>query len=227
MANFIATLDLHKETHQIKNVADNEFTPAVTAAAKGIFCCSKHPGFWMSRPIIKMMIITETEVRDCPACSTEKSSSSDLPLSSLNLTTVQGKTWVVKAGLVAYFVIRIYSDCSIYEGDFKDGRRNGKGKYMWADGRVYEGDWVDDRKNGKGKYTWPTGRVYYGDFKDNNFHGKGKNRWPSGATYDGSYKNNKRNGLGKYTYPSGEVSEGYWKDGEKVSIFDYYRRIVT
>jgi hypothetical protein len=44
MANFTTTLDVHSETHLTKNVADNQFTPAVTAAAAGILYCSKHPG---------------------------------------------------------------------------------------------------------------------------------------------------------------------------------------
>ena len=58
MANFTATLDLHSETHNqlTKNVADNQFTPAVTAAAAGILYCSKHPGIWISRPKTKMLI---------------------------------------------------------------------------------------------------------------------------------------------------------------------------
>ena len=87
MANFTATLDLHQETHHTKNVADNHFTTAITAAAAGLVCCSKHPGIWISRPKTKMLFMKKTEVRDCPACVKEISSSSDL--SSANKTALQ------------------------------------------------------------------------------------------------------------------------------------------
>ena len=32
---------------------------------------------------------------------------------------------------------------------------NGWGVYQWSDGGVYEGDWVDGLKHGKGTYRWP------------------------------------------------------------------------
>ena len=54
----------------------------------------------------------------------------------------------------------------MYEGDFVDGKKTGKGKYTWADGNVYEGDYVDGKKTGKGKFTWADGNVYEGDFVD-------------------------------------------------------------
>jgi hypothetical protein len=51
------------------------------------------------------------------------------------------------------------SDGSLYEGEYKDDKRNGRGKYTWPDGQVYEGEWKDDKRNGRGKHTWPDGRV--------------------------------------------------------------------
>ena len=53
MTTLAATLDVHKETHLIKHVADNQYT---TAAAAGLVCCSKHPGIWISRPKTRMLI---------------------------------------------------------------------------------------------------------------------------------------------------------------------------
>ena len=44
-----------------------------------------------------------------------------------------------------------YGNGDVYEGNWKDGKKNGKGKYTYTDGTVYEGDWKDGSKNGKGK----------------------------------------------------------------------------
>ena len=47
---------------------------------------------------------------------------------------------------------------SIYEGDWVDGRKEGKGKMTWTDGHreggVYEGDFDYDNMHGIGKYTY-------------------------------------------------------------------------
>ena len=42
-----------------------------------------------------------------------------------------------------------YSD-SEYEGQMKNGKRNGKGIMKWTDGEIYEGEFKDDFRQGKG-----------------------------------------------------------------------------
>ena len=37
-----------------------------------------------------------------------------------------------------------------YEGDFANGKREGKGKYITKDGEYYIGEWLNDLKHGKG-----------------------------------------------------------------------------
>lgn len=39
----------------------------------------------------------------------------------------------------------------VYEGEWKNGKRDGHGKYVWPDKSFYEGEWVEDKANGKGK----------------------------------------------------------------------------
>ena len=39
---------------------------------------------------------------------------------------------------------------------------NGKGVYEWSDGRIYEGEYKNDKKDGFGKYWWGDGRSYEG-----------------------------------------------------------------
>ena len=77
----------------------------------------------------------------------------------------------------------------VYQGDFVNGNRTGKGKYTWGDGSsyegdVYEGDFVNGIQTGKGKYTWADGEVYEGDWVNGNQTGKGKKTWANGDVYE-------------------------------------------
>ena len=38
----------------------------------------------------------------------------------------------------------------IYTGWFKDNKPNGKGRMLFTDGTIYEGDWCDGLLNGEG-----------------------------------------------------------------------------
>ena len=38
----------------------------------------------------------------------------------------------------------------MYEGETKNGKKEGKGKYIYNNGNRYEGDWKNDIKEGKG-----------------------------------------------------------------------------
>ena len=41
----------------------------------------------------------------------------------------------------------------IYEGEFKAGKRNGLGKYIWEDGSYYNGFWKNNKKHGYGEFV--------------------------------------------------------------------------
>ena len=57
-----------------------------------------------------------------------------------------------------------------YEGRFKEGLPNGKGKYTWANGDYFEGNWKAGLKNGKGTlYSASTGKKLVGIWKNDNF----------------------------------------------------------
>ena len=45
----------------------------------------------------------------------------------------------------------IYPDESIYDGDYKEGRKHGVGQYEDSKtGNIYDGEWVNNRKHGFG-----------------------------------------------------------------------------
>ncbi len=45
-------------------------------------------------------------------------------------------------------------------GQYKNDRKNGKGKYSYKNGNKYIGDWVDDHRTGQGVFIWPNGDQY-------------------------------------------------------------------
>jgi hypothetical protein len=46
----------------------------------------------------------------------------------------------------------------VYDGEWKDGLKNGRGKNTFSNGEVYDGEWKDDAQHGRGK-SWTRGEV--------------------------------------------------------------------
>ena len=109
---------------------------------------------------------------------------------------------------------RIEIDGDLFEGYFLNGKKNGRGKYIWANGNVYDGNWVDGKCTGKGKVTWSNGASFDGEWKDNQMS-EGKYIYADGSVYEGSFKNGKRDGYGKRIYTSGDKYEGRWQSGSR------------
>ena len=62
------------------------------------------------------------------------------------------------------------ADGSKYVGEFKDGKKHGKGTFTEIRyGVKYEGKWKNGRRHGKGIFTFPDGTVYEGRFKNGEF----------------------------------------------------------
>ncbi len=91
-----------------------------------------------------------------------------------------------------------------YEGEWKNGLQNGKGKITMTTGDVYEGDFKDGKINGYGEFKSATqGWRYVGNWLNGDFGGKGFYVCPAGNTYDGNYERGHRNGYGIFTYKIG------------------------
>ena len=109
-----------------------------------------------------------------------------------------------------------------YEGNIKEGKREGFGKYFYSNGEIYEGQFKNNLKNGKGKYLFFNKDIYEGDYKNGIIHGKGKYLYVEGDSYEGEYKNGHRDGQGTYIYSNGNRYEGGWKKGKKNGFGIYY-----
>ena len=60
-----------------------------------------------------------------------------------------------------------------YNGYVANGKRDGKGVYVYSNGDMYKGDWKDDKREGKGMYKSNDGVIYEGDWKHDKREGKG------------------------------------------------------
>ena len=106
--------------------------------------------------------------------------------------------------------IYVWSDGTRYTGDWRDGRKHGQGTYIWANGHRYAGEFRNDRRTGQGTYTWPDGGRYQGQFLNGKLHGRGTRTWANGERYEGEYRDDMRTGQGTYTWPNGHRYEGRW-----------------
>lgn len=83
-----------------------------------------------------------------------------------------------------------------YIGQFKAGKKHGKGKYKWGRrGEVYEGSWVDDVQNGFGIYIDSSGKLE-GNFANGLINGKGTAKYTNGSFYEENFANGLRKGAG-------------------------------
>ena len=83
---------------------------------------------------------------------------------------------------------------AVYAGEFRGGKKHGRGVKTWSWGDRYEGEFADDAKHGTGAYTWGERSAFAGD------------------RYEGGFANDKRNGYGVYLWASGDRYAGPWKD---------------
>ena len=87
-----------------------------------------------------------------------------------------------------------YFDNLVYEGEYLNGKRHGKGKEYFNNSIIYDGEFLNGKRNGKGK------EYEYGELK-----------------YEGEYINGKRNGKGKeYSYEKCKLMfEGIYLNDKK------------
>ena len=111
----------------------------------------------------------------------------------------------------------IYENGEYYEGDWKNGLRNGNGKIYKKDGLIrYEGGFINDKYEGGGQYFWQNNELYIGEFKNGLRNGKGKELYQNGKVkYEGDYVDDKYEGNGKYLWENGEYYKGQWKNDLK------------
>lgn len=103
------------------------------------------------------------------------------------------------------------TDWAVYEGNWNDNCRHGKGVMKWVDESQFKGEWRKDERH-YGTMTMVTGAKYTGAWKNDKFHGKGKLLTPEGLTFEGEFAHGFRQKFGKVTYEDGTVYTGQLED---------------
>ncbi len=107
-----------------------------------------------------------------------------------------------------------------YTGHFKNGKYDGKGKYVWKhDGSTYLGEWKDNLFDGKGTFRGADGQILGKNWKKNKMTGPGKRIYlvedpdskPMTQIESGTYKNGDLNGKCKMVFYNG-VFDGVCKN---------------
>lgn len=115
-----------------------------------------------------------------------------------------------------------YEDNTIYEGEYKDGIKEGVGKLAFPDGSYYEGEFKGGEMNGKGTLKFPDNREYKGEFKDGKMDGKGVFKWENGNMYKGDYLNGQKHGYGTFYWDADQYYEGHWFNNKQHGEGLYY-----
>ena len=80
----------------------------------------------------------------------------------------------------------------------------------------YEGEFKNGKREGKGIMYYNSGNRYEGEFKNGKFEGRGIYYYRDGDRYEGEYKNGKKDGKGIYYYNNGDREMGDYANGEEV-----------
>ena len=64
-----------------------------------------------------------------------------------------------------------YDDLLLFEGEYLNGQRNGKGKEYFKGRIIFEGEYLNGKRNGKGKEYWHDILLFEGEFKNGKRNG--------------------------------------------------------
>jgi len=111
--------------------------------------------------------------------------------------------------------VKVYSDDSVYVGQWQHGLRHTSTKTaLWTrpDNLVYEGSWVEGFKHGRGTQTFPDTSRYKGEFAKGYEHGHGTRHEADGSVFEGRFRFGKKDGPGTLTLTDRSVEKRVFKE---------------
>ena len=111
-----------------------------------------------------------------------------------------------------------YSDGSEYTGQWKSGKRNGNGTFIFPSNDLFIGKWVADKRCGHGTLTSALLSDYEGIWEDDKPHGAGTMTNKDGTVYTGDFNAGRKQGVGKLTGPEPDqiIFEGPWSQDDPI-----------
>lgn len=103
---------------------------------------------------------------------------------------------------------------------------NGYGKYRYNNG-IYNGFFKNGKRNGHGHFSWNNGDFYFGNWSNDLRNDYGSYHWKDGSHYVGEWKNNVRTGYGRKKNPKGTYSRGIWQNGKLISAYTFTKNANT
>lgn len=110
--------------------------------------------------------------------------------------------------------VKVYSDGSVYYGEWMNGMRHthGRGTWLRPDGSQYEGSWQEDQKHGNGMQTYPDGGTYVGEFAKGYEHGHGIKKYIDKSIFEGRFRFGRRDGPGVLQHVDGTIERRVFKE---------------
>ncbi|KAE9064301.1 hypothetical protein PF005_g29414, partial [Phytophthora fragariae] len=156
-----------------------------------------------------------------PSRFVDVSLSSNTPPSSPRRPSIAAKSEGETEHPMFGFHRHVYPSGDVYEGEFKEGRRDGFGIFTErSTGITYEGQWVQDLRHGNGVLTSGSKDfIYDGAWENDQRCGYGHCVISGGReTFSGQWCGNAFHGIGKYTDAEGSVYEGEFVRGKKHGV---------
>uniref|UniRef100_A0A672QPZ2 MORN repeat-containing protein 4 n=1 Tax=Sinocyclocheilus grahami TaxID=75366 RepID=A0A672QPZ2_SINGR len=95
-----------------------------------------------------------------------------------------------------------------------------RGSFTYSSGEEYTGEWKEGRRHGKGELKFADGTCYKGHFENGLFHGSGVLVFPDGSRYEGEFAQGKFQGVGIFSRFDGMKFEGEFKSGHVEGYVD-------
>lgn len=112
----------------------------------------------------------------------------------------------------------IYSDGTIYEGEWLNGKRHGKGNFITKEKTMISCFWYNDEPCYYQHITYPNGDIYFGNCSNMEPNGYGSMIYHNNTLYKGMWSNGKRNGKGSL-YINGNMYHCIWNNDEPTNPF--------
>lgn len=115
-----------------------------------------------------------------------------------------------------YLVKNAGLDFALYEGETKNGLREGQGTQYFPNGYKYTGEWLGNKASGQGKLEYVDGTFYEGSYKDNRII-EGICVYSTGAKYVGTFSTDERHREyfleGSFMFANGDSFSTKWNNG--------------